>query len=89
MQQTAPERTWTQIRMFADAVARRIEIIGEAARGVGDTFRSAHPEIAWRPITATRHILAHDYADVNQDIIWRITQDHLPLLISQLEAILK
>lgn len=75
--------------MFADTVARRIEIIGEAARGVSDAFRSAHSEIAWRPITATRHILAHDYADVNQDIIWRIIQDHIPPLIAQLESILK
>jgi uncharacterized protein with HEPN domain len=37
---------------------------------------------------ATRHILAHDYDEVNHDIVWRILQDHLPPLIQQLDAIL-
>lgn len=74
--------------MLADAVARRIEIIGEAARGVSDAFRSAHPEVPWRPIMATRHILAHDYDEVNHDIVWRIVQDHVPPLIAQLESLL-
>ena len=73
---------------FADSVERRIEIIGEAARGVSDQFCSAHPEIPWRAITATRHILAHDYDEVNHDIVWRIVHDHLPPLIEQLEALL-
>ena len=31
--------------MFADAVVRRIEIIGEAARGLSESFREAHPDI--------------------------------------------
>src|SRR5689334_13155549 len=46
--------------MLSDAIQRRIEIIGEAARGVSDECRAAHPEIQWRSIMATRHILAHD-----------------------------
>jgi uncharacterized protein with HEPN domain len=74
--------------MFADAVERRIEIIGEAARGLSDAYRDSHPEIPWRPIMATRHILAHDYDEVNHDTIWRIIQDHIPPLIRQLEAVL-
>ena len=74
--------------MFFDAVQRRIEIIGEAARGVSQVFKDAHREIQWRPITATRHILAHNYATVNPDIVWRICQDHLPPLILQIQAIL-
>ncbi len=73
---------------FADAVERRIEIIGKAARGVSEAFRAAHAEIPWRAITATRHILAHDYGAVNHDIIWRIVFDHLPPLIVQLESLL-
>jgi len=74
--------------LFADAVVRRIEIVGEAARGVSDALRDANPHIPWRAITTTRHILAHNYADVNFDIVWRILQDHLPPLIPQLEALL-
>jgi uncharacterized protein with HEPN domain len=74
--------------MFADAVIRRIEIVGEAARGVSQPFRDAHPEIPWRAITTTRHILAHDYDEVNHDIVWRIIEEHLPPLIAQIVPLL-
>lgn len=71
--------------MFADAVVRRIEIIGEAARGLSEELRTANPHVPWRAITATRHILAHNYSDVNLDTVWRIIHDHL---IPQLELLL-
>ena len=74
--------------MLFDAIQRRIEIIGEAARGVSKEFKEAHPEIQWRPIMATRHILAHNYDAVNPDIVWRICHDHLSPLTGQIEAIL-
>ena len=74
--------------MLFDAIQRRIEIIGEAARRVSKEFKDAHPEIQWRPIMATRHILAHDYDEVNPDIVWQICQQHLPRLNEQIGAIL-
>jgi uncharacterized protein with HEPN domain len=37
---------------------------------------------------ATRHILAHDYDEVDNDIVWRILTDHLPPLIIQLRQLL-
>ena len=66
---------------------RWIEITGEAGRGVSETFREAHPEVAWVQIVQTRHILAHDYGRVNHDIIWRIVATHLPELIRQFEPL--
>ena len=62
------------------AVERNIEIIGEAARRLTDEFRRAHPDIPWRAIMATRHILAHEYDEVDNDIVWRIITDHIPVL---------
>jgi uncharacterized protein with HEPN domain len=55
--------------LFRAAVERWIETIGEAARAVSHQFQNAHPEIEWRKIIATRHILAHDYGSVNPDIL--------------------
>ena len=46
--------------ILRDAIERKVEIFGEAARRVSQTTQDAHPEIPWRKITATRHILAHD-----------------------------
>jgi uncharacterized protein with HEPN domain len=64
--------------ILRDAVERRVEIFGEAARGVSQPFQNAHPEISWRKIKGTRHILAHDYGEVDQDIMWRIATAHVP-----------
>ena len=51
-------------RLLRGVVERHVEIIGEAARHVSESFRDAHPEIPWRPIIAQRHVLAHDYGEI-------------------------
>ena len=66
------------------ATERRIEIIGEAARNVSDAFQSAHPEIPWRKIIAQRNVLAHEYGEVRQEMIYRVVTVHIPELVSQL-----
>ena len=71
------------------AVERAVEIIGEAARRVNESFRDQHPEIKWSAIIATRHILAHEYDDVKHDKMWRIATQHVPVLIAQIEPIIQ
>jgi uncharacterized protein with HEPN domain len=73
--------------ILRDAVERKIEIIGEGARRLSDPFQTRHPQIPWRIIMATRHILAHDYDEVDNDIVWRIVTDHIPVLVEQLKAL--
>lgn len=78
---------------FADrktqlAVERQIEIIGEAARRVSDGFCRSHGDIPWVKIVAQRHVLAHEYGQIQQDRIWRVATIHIPELISQLELLL-
>jgi uncharacterized protein with HEPN domain len=70
------------------ATERRIEIIGEAARHVSRSFQAAHPSIPWPKIVALRHILAHEYGEVKQEIVFRIATVHIPDLISLLEPII-
>ncbi len=43
-----------------DAVVRRIEIIGEAARRVSTETRSQYPEIEWREMTGMRNLVIHE-----------------------------
>jgi uncharacterized protein with HEPN domain len=50
---------YEQDLFFRSAVERQIEIIGEAARGISDAFKTTHPQIPWRPIMAQRHRLDH------------------------------
>ena len=71
-------------RMLRSAVERQVEIIGEAAGKVSADFQSAHPEIPWRGIVAQRHVLAHDYGEVDNSLLWLVATVHSPELARQL-----
>ena len=66
---------------------RRVEIIGEAARRVSEDFRTAHPEIPWRKIVAQRNILAHEYGDIDDEIMWGVATISMPELVRLLEPL--
>lgn len=69
-------------------IERRIEIIGEAARRVSESLKSAHPEIPWRLIIAQRNVLIHDYDEIDHVRIWKLVLEQIPKLIVQLEPLL-
>ena len=69
------------------AVEREGEIMGEAARSISDQFKKPHPHIPWSKIIAQRHKLAHEYAEIQDDIIWTVATVHIPELIAQLEPL--
>ena len=73
------------MRQFA--LARAVEIIGEAANNITDDFQAKHPQIAWAEIKSMRHRLVHAYFDFNLDILWVATQDELPPLVEDLQKI--
>ena len=73
--------------LLRSAVERQIEIIGEAARRITRAFRDRHPEIPWPRIMGQRHVLAHDYGEIEHDRIWRVATIHIPVLIGQLEPL--
>ena len=68
------------------ATERRIEIIGEAARLVSEELKANYPDIPWQKIVAQRHVLAHEYGEIEDELIWRVVTVHLPKLIGQLQA---
>jgi uncharacterized protein with HEPN domain len=69
------------------AVERRIEIIGEAARRISGAFRDAHPEIPWRKIIAQRNVLAHEYGEIEDEIVWEVATVSVPELICLLHPL--
>jgi uncharacterized protein with HEPN domain len=64
-----------------------IEIIGEAARGITDELREAHPEVPWRRMVAMRNVLIHGYFDIDVDLVWSVAENDLPKLGAQIRAI--
>ncbi|RMF12369.1 MAG: DUF86 domain-containing protein [Candidatus Dadabacteria bacterium] len=72
-----------------DATVRNLELIGEAATHIPDNVRTAHPEIPWRMIVATRNRLIHGYLGIDNDTLWSIIRDDIPRLLQQLQALKK
>lgn len=71
----------TDERTF-DAVARNLQIIGEAVKNLPDSLRSQSPETEWRKIAGLRDILAHAYFSIQPEIIWEIVDTKIaPLQI--------
>lgn len=74
-------------RMIRGAVERHVEIIGEAASRVSKDFQDTHPEIPWRKIISQRHVLAHEYGEIKEELMWKVATINIPLLIDQLEPL--
>ena len=75
--------------MFLYALAKAVEIIGEAAAHVSPRVQSRHPEINWEDITGMRNWLVHAYYDINRDVLWETVRDDASILIGQLEVLLE
>lgn len=78
---------YTADRRLQFAVERGLEIVGEAARHVSEEFTGAHPEIPWRRIVGQRHLLAHEYGEIDPERVWRVATERLPELIAALERL--
>jgi uncharacterized protein with HEPN domain len=82
------EHSYGENLLVRSAVERQVEIVGEACRGISAAIKDAHPEIPWKKIVSTRHILAHDYGMIKNDILWRIATVYVPDLLKQVRVLL-
>ena len=76
-------------RMVQLAVVKAIEIIGEAASRISETFADDHPDIPWHAIVGMRNRLVHDYAGIDLDRVWETVNNDVPELIAVLEPLLQ
>jgi len=70
-----------------DATLRNLELIGEAATHIPHHVRHSHPDIPWRMVIATRNRLIHGYLGIDNDTLWSIVTDDIPLLLSMLQSL--
>jgi uncharacterized protein with HEPN domain len=57
---------------------RHLQIIGEAVRALPQEVRDRAPDVPWSRIVGMRHILVHDYFDIDRDAVWDVVERHLP-----------
>ena len=61
-----------------DAIIRRLEIIGEAAKNLPQNFRKNYSNVPWKEMAGMRDILAHRYFGIDLEIAWETIQKKLP-----------
>ena len=72
------------------AVERKLEIIGEALNRIKKTDINILSNINdWKEIIGFRNVIAHGYDVVDDEIIWDSIKNNIPILLKQLNNILK
>ena len=79
------EAAFLEDTQLQDAVIRRLEIVGEAARRVSAATRHSLPEVPWMEVVGMRNLVIHEYDDVDLNIVWDTVRNHLPPLIAILD----
>lgn len=78
--------------MLFDSVVMRLQVIGEL---VGKLLKeksqplSSHPEIPWEQVYGMRNFISHEYANIDEVIVFSAIKEELPVLQSAIEEILK
>lgn len=83
----------TLTSMIADkrtlfAVMKNVEIVGEAAYMLSKDFKNTHPATPWKVVQGMRHILVHDYANIDNKELFNTAVSGIPELRRQAERYL-
>lgn len=71
-----------------DAVARNLEIIGEAVKNIPRDILDSRSDIDWKEIARFRDVIAHHYFRVKFTIVWDIVRNRLTQVIDAAKEIL-
>ena len=77
---------WPTDDMAVDAIAKRIEEIGEVAKRVTPETLATMPDVNWRSVKGMREVIAHDYDDVDVEVLAGVVRDDLPGLHATVSA---
>ena len=73
--------------LYKDACALVIIQIGEFTGRLSEDFRNKYDGVDWRQLKGLRNIMAHNYEDVIDHIVWDIIQDEIPEIKCYLQSI--
>lgn len=70
------------------AIIRQLEIIGEAAKRLSDSFKAEHLDIPWKSMAGMRDYLIHGYDDLDIERIWNTVTNDIPVLMQKIKPLL-
>jgi uncharacterized protein with HEPN domain len=76
-------------RKTSSAVIREFEVIGEAVGKLPETLKERRPDVEWQDIKDFRNLLAHEYFGVDLEIVWKIIEEDLPILMDAIREIMR
>jgi len=69
---------WPADGMAVDAIAKRIEEIGEVAKRLPPEALGTMPDVNWRGVKGIRDVIAHGYDYVAVDVLEGVVRGDLP-----------
>lgn len=76
-------------KILVHATVYNVQIIGEASYKLTKEFKNKHTDTPWTMIEKMRHILVHDYYQINNEILWIVVTDDIPSLKTQISNYLQ
>lgn len=71
------------------AVIRKLEIIGEAVKGIPQEIRQDYPHVPWKEMAGMRDKLIHFYFGVDYELVWSTVRRRLPNVKQCIKEIIK
>jgi uncharacterized protein with HEPN domain len=83
------KKEFLESRLLQDALVRKIELIGEAAKGLTEEIPNENNQIPWKEMMRMRDKVIHHYFRLDLDIVWLTATTNIPSLKLQVEKIIK
>lgn len=78
--------------LIFDGCVMRLQIIGENIKKIDDETKNSllqqYTEVPWKKIIGLRNIISHEYANVDEEIIFAIIKQSLPVLEKNIQNII-
>jgi uncharacterized protein with HEPN domain len=76
-----------------DAISMLLIAVGESFKKIDKEteglFLKKYPDIDWKGVVGVRNILAHDYFDIDVEVIFKICQRDIPQLTNTVEQMMR
>ncbi len=82
-------QAFEQDELIQSWFVQNLQVIGEAARTLSAITRTQNPEIPWSKIIGMRNVLAHNYFEIDLELVWAVIEQDLPDLKQNIENILQ